>query len=151
MRTTVILGGVAAIHAGITWPATATLAFLALTVGLSFAAERVAVRAGLLVHRTGPRLAGVPVAALAGWTAAVYVWYRVALLAVGVDPAAPVLAAALATASDAVADPHGVASGLWDYPDPGLPGPRFRGVPWWNFAGWFLLTLVVTAAVQPFV
>ncbi|MFB6154262.1 MAG: carotenoid biosynthesis protein [Haloferacaceae archaeon] len=132
-------------HAGLTWGPAAAVGFAAVAVAAAFVAERLVLSLGLLVHHTRPQLAGVPVWALLGWVGAFYVSYRVALLAV--SPAlAPLAAAGLATAADVAADPRGVADGLWSYPESRLSRPRYRGVPWWNFAGWLVLTATVSWA-----
>lgn len=136
--------GLAAItlaHALVTWPLDRTVVLFAGGAVIAFVAEALVIRSGLLEHHTGPQVAGVPVAVAAVWPAVVYVWYRIALLAV--DPGLPgaVLTAVLATAWDAVTDPPQVGD-LWSYPPSPLSEPRFRGVPWWNFAGWLLIVFV---------
>ena len=40
-------------------------------------------------------------------------------------------------------DPPAVEDGVWSYPEHDLSSPRFRGVPWWNFAGWFVNVFVI--------
>lgn len=146
---TVLLGTVAVAHAAVTWPTTAVLAFFGGGALVAFAAEVLAVRAGWLAHHVGPQVLGVPLYALAGWTGTVYVAFRLALLATD-GPTAVLLAGALATAYDALTDHRGVAAGLWSYTDD-LPGPRPRGVPWWNFLGWFVVGTATAALALPFV
>ncbi|MFB6137382.1 MAG: carotenoid biosynthesis protein [Halobacteriaceae archaeon] len=131
-------GLLALAHAALTWPAAAVLACFGGGALVAFAAEVVAARAGWLVHRTGPAVAGVPVPALLGWTGTVYLALRVALL-VADGAAAVAVTAALATGFDALTDHRGVVDGLWAYTDD-LPGPRPRGVPWWNYAGWVAIS-----------
>lgn len=143
----VILGALALVHAGFVWSPGAALRFGAVAVGSSLGAELFVVRAGWLDHRLEPQVWGVPLAALSGWVAAIYGWYQVAVLFV--PGVAPIAAALLATGADLVIDPFGVRAGLWSYPRPGVPGPRLYDVPWWNFAGWFVLTVVVTTIGTP--
>lgn len=136
--------GIAAIvHAAVTWSVEAAFGFLVVAVGSAFVMEWLIVRLGALVHHTQPAVRGVPVAVLAGWVGATYLWYRVAVLVVGVSAVTSVIAATLATAADASVDHRGVEAGLWTYhPRTVIPGPQIRGVPWWNFAGWFVLTFL---------
>lgn len=150
-KLTVVLlltAGITIGHAALAWSPFAAVAFVGLAVSSAFLAEAAVVRLGLLRHATGPQLLGVPIGALAGWLVAIYIWYRVALLVLGVVLLTPVFAGALATAFDLLVDPRGVDRGLWRYPESRLSRLRFRGVPWWNFVGWFLLTTVVTAVLQ---
>ena len=60
-----------------------------------------------------------------------------------------VVAAVIATAYDVLTDFRGVADGHWTYTDD-LPGPRHRGVPWWNFAGWLTISGLTAAFAVPF-
>ncbi|MGB9963448.1 carotenoid biosynthesis protein [Halobacterium hubeiense] len=136
--TTVAVGLLALAHAALTWPPAAVLAFFAGGAAVAFVAEAVVVRLGWLDHHVGREVLGVPVYVLFGWTGVVYVAFRAALLVADGWPAVA-LAAALATGYDALVDHRGVADGRWTYTDD-LPGPRFRGVPWWNFAGWFAIS-----------
>ena len=142
------LGAAALAHAAITWPTHATFAFFAGGALVAFLAEAVAVNAGWLDHHVGRGVLGVPLHLLAGWTGTVYVAFRVALLATEGWPAVA-LGATLATGYDALTDHRGVAAGHWSYTG-GPPGPRFRGVPWWNFAGWFAFSAATAALALPF-
>lgn len=146
--TTVALGVVALVHAAFTWPPGATVALFAGGAAVAFVAEAVAVRAGWLEHHVGPKLLGVPLFVLLGWTGTVYVAFRVALLATD-GWTAVVAAAVLATTYDLLTDHRGVADGHWSYTDD-LPGPRYRGVPWWNFAGWFVVSCLTAGLALPF-
>jgi putative membrane protein len=151
--TTAGLGVAATGHAALTWGPTAAVRYLAVAISLSFVAEVVVVWLGLLEHHTTPRLLGVPVAALLGWTGVTYLCYRAVTLVVDPAaaglPAAPLLAAALATVLNLWTDPGGVENGFWTYPPAAVSRLRYRAVPWWNFAGWFVLTGVVTALGAP--
>lgn len=136
--STVALGVVALGHALLTWPLPRTGLLFAGGATLAFVAEVVGVHLGLLEHHTGPKLLDVPLSALFGWTGLIYVAVRVALLVTAGAPAV-LLAAVLTTTYDLLTDHRGVADGYWTYTDD-LPGPRYRGVPWWNYAAWFVLT-----------
>lgn len=128
-------------HALLTWPLAETAALFVGGVALAFAAEAPAVRAGLFTHYLRPQVAGVPVSVLLAWPAVVYLAVQVASLAVEGPLAVAGVAAAVATLADAVIEPRAVAAGAWTYTD-ALPGPRVRGVPWWNAAGWFVVVFV---------
>lgn len=148
VASTVAIGVVALAHAALTWPGRATLAFFGGGALVAFVAEVVVVALGWLDHHVGPKVAGVPLYVLFGWTGVVYAAFRVALLATDGWPAV-VAAAVLATAYDVLTDHRGVADGHWTYTDD-LPGPRYRGVPWWNFAGWFAISCITAAFAAPF-
>jgi len=136
--TTTAMGLVAIAHAALTWPLEATLAFFAGGAVIAFIAEAIVINLGWLEHHVGPKLLGVPLYVLFGWTGVVYVSFRVALLVVDGWPAVA-LGAAIATIYDLLTDYRGVAEGHWTYTD-NLPGPRLREVPWWNFAGWVVIS-----------
>lgn len=129
-------------HALLTWPLRATIALFAGGIVVAFACEAVVIRAGLLRHRLRPAVAGVPVTLVLAWPAITYATYRVAGLVVPAGLTAATLAALLATAFDVLIDPALTAAGRWTYPDAVVSEPRFRGVPWWNFAGWLTITFV---------
>jgi len=141
--TTTAIGLLALVHAVLTWPLEATLAFFAGGAVIAFVAEAVVINLGWLEHHVGPKVLGVPLYVLFGWTGAVYVAFRVALLVVD-GWLAVALGAAIATTYDLLTDHRGVAEGHWTYTDD-LPGPRLRAVPWWNFAGWVVISAATTA------
>lgn len=138
VATTAGIGVLALAHAALTWPVEATVAFFGGGALVAFVAEVVVVNLGWLDHHAGRQVLGVPLYVLLGWTGTVYVAFRLALLAVSGWPAVA-LGAALATAFDVLTDPQGVADGRWTYTDD-LPGPRFADVPWWNYAGWVVIS-----------
>jgi hypothetical protein len=140
----VALGLGALAHAALSWPIGMTLAFFGVGAAVAFVAEAVVIRLGFLEHHIGPKILGVPLYALFGWTGVIYVAFRFALL-VAEGWAAVVLAALLATGYDALTDPRGVSEGFWSYTDD-LPGPRYRGVPWWNTVGWLVISAVTAGA-----
>lgn len=148
VATTITLGLVALAHAVSTWPLSATLAFFGGGVLVALIAEAVVINLGWLEHHLSPKLAGVPIYALFGWTGTMYVAFRIALLFTD-GWLAVTAAAVLATTYDVLADHRGVADGYWTYTDD-LPGPRFRGVPWWNFVGWLVISWVTAAFAVPF-
>jgi hypothetical protein len=146
---TVVAGGFAVlVHAALTWPATAVVAFFGGGAAIAFVAEAVVVNLDWLEHHVGPKLLGVPLYVLFAWTMVVYLAFRVALLVTDGWPAV-VLAAALATSYDVLADNQGVEDGHWTYTDD-LPGPRHRSVPWWNYLGWVLISGATAAITLPY-
>lgn len=145
---TIGTGLVALAHAILTWPIEATLALFGGGIVVAFVAEAVVIHSGWVDHHIGPKLLGVPLYLLLGWTGTVYIVYRVALRWTG-GWTAVVVAALLATGYDVLTDHRGVAEGFWSYTDD-LPGPRFRGVPWWNYLGWVLVTGATAALARPF-
>lgn len=146
--TTVLFGAVALGHAALTWPLQATLALFVGGALLAFIGEAIVVALDLLEHHVGPNVLGVPLYVLAGWTAVIYVALRIALL-VASGLAAVLLAAAIATGYDVLTDNRGVENGLWTYTDD-VPGPRHVAVPWWNYAGWFVISAVTGSLVVAF-
>lgn len=145
----VVAGGLSVlVHAALTWPANAVLAFFGGGAVVAFVAEAVVINLDLLEHHVGPKFLGVPLYVLFGWTTVVYVAFRVALLVVTGWQAVAV-AAVLATGYDVLLDHRGVQEGGWSYTDD-LPGPRHRGVPWWNYLGWFVVSSVTAALALPF-
>ncbi|NEU55843.1 carotenoid biosynthesis protein [Halorussus sp. MSC15.2] len=145
--TTVAVGVAALVHAVFTWPLDATVALFVGGAAVAFVAEAVAIGLGWLEHHIGPKLLGVPLYVLLGWTGVIYVVFRVGLLVTD-GAAAVAVAALLATGYDLLADHHGVEDGHWTYTDD-LPGPRRRGVPWWNYAGWTVISAVTAGLALP--
>ena len=135
---TVSIGVLALGHALLTWPGSAVLALFGGGAVVAFVAEAAVVQLGWLDHHIGPKLVGVPLYVLLGWTGVIYVAFRSALLVTSGWPAV-IAAAVLATTYDLLTDYRGVEDGYWTYTDD-LPGPRYRSVPWWNFAGWLLIS-----------
>lgn len=146
---TLFVGTVALVHALVTWPLRATVALFLGGAAMAFLAEAVGVRLGLLRQHTRPQVAGVPVVVVLAWPATAYVFYRTAALLISGGLPAALLAAVAATLFDGVTDHIGVERGFWDYPPSSVPGPRIRGVPWWNFLAWF--GLVFLTAMLPII
>lgn len=144
----ILLWAAALGHALVTWPGTATVAFFGGGSMVAFIAEAAVINRGWLAHHVEPQIRGVPIYVLAGWPGIVYVAYRLALLATGGLPAVA-LGAGLATGHDLVTDHLGVERGHWTYTDD-LPGPRYRGVPWWNYLGWAVISAVTASLAVPF-
>ena len=146
--TTVAIGIIALAHAAVTWPLVATVAFFCGGAIIAFVAEAIAINRGWLAHHIGPKLVGVPLYILFGWTGVVYVSFRLALLVTD-GWIAVVAAGVLATSYDVLIDHRGVEDGHWTYTDD-LPGPRHRDVPWWNFGGWLVISCLTAAFAIPF-
>lgn len=143
VATTAVLGAAAFGHALFTWPVAAVAVLFGGGTVLAFLGEVVVVSRGWLVHHLEPAVLGVPLYALLGWVATIYVAVRIALL-VTAGWQTVVVAATLTTVYDIATDHYGVSAGFWTYTDD-LAGPRFRGVPWWNHGGWFVVTGLTTA------
>lgn len=142
------LGVVAFLHAALTWPGAATAAFFGGGMVVAFVAEATAIGLGWLEHHIGPKVLGVPLYLLLAWPGTVYILFRlVGLVTSGWLTVGGT--AAVATAYDILTDHYGVAEGHWSYTD-GIPGPRYRGVPWWNFVGWFVISAATAALALPF-
>ena len=146
--TTITVGVISLVHAIVTWPVSATLALFGGGALVAFIAEAIAINLGWLDHNIGPKAVGVPLYLLFGWTGTIYVAFRVALLVTD-GWAAVAVAAVLATTYDVFTDHVGVEDGHWIYTDD-LSGPRYRGVPWWNYVGWLLISCLTAAFAVPF-
>lgn len=144
----VTFGLVALGHAILTWPTSALLVLFGGGALLAFAGEAIVIHFGLLEHHIGPKLLGVPLYVLFGWTGVLYVCFRIALL-ITTGWVTVVLTALLATGFDIRTDPAGVADGRWTYTD-NIPGPRHNGVPWWNYTGWFLICTSIATLTAPY-
>lgn len=147
-----VVGSAALAHAVRIWPALTTLTMFLGGAVIALLAEAVGVRWGLLRHHARPQLFGVPVVVLLAWPATAYVFYRAAVLVAPSGLPAALLAATTATLFDVATDHVGVDRGHWEFPPSAVPGPRSRGVPWWNFVAWFcliLLTAMLPVLVGP--
>ena len=147
---TLLFAAAALAHALLTWPLRSTLVLFVGGATIAFLGEAAVIRLGLLRHHVGPRVAGVPLVVLAAWPATVYVFYRAATLVAPPGVEAAALAAVAATLFDGFQDPAGVRRGLWSYPKSPDSEPRFRGVPWWNFAGWLAVVFVTAMLAAQF-
>ncbi len=144
----VAIGILALAHAAVTWPLFATVAFFLGGAIVAFVAEVIAIYRGWLEHHIGPKLVGVPLYILFGWTGLVYIAFRVALLVTD-GWIAVATAGVIATSYDLLVDHRGVEDGSWTYSDD-FPGPRYRGVPWLNFVGWLVISCITAALATPF-
>lgn len=142
-----VLSGLAAagagVHAVTHWSLTATLFLFGVGTMTAFVAEAVVISRGWLKHHVTPAILGVPLYILCGWVVTLYLVITIAL-SITSEWAAVVLAASLATGYDMIVDHQGVRVGLWSYTG-GPPGPSLGAVPWWNFAGWFVITASVAS------
>jgi putative membrane protein len=129
-------------HALLTWPLADVLVLFVGGAAVAFLVEAPAIRAGVFTHHLRPRVAGIPVTILLAWPSVVYVAVRVASLLVEGAVAVAVAATVLATLADVAMDPPAVADGAWEFRGEWIPGPWFREVPWWNFAGWLVVVFV---------
>jgi uncharacterized membrane protein len=130
------------------------LAVLAVTGGGGFVVEVLGVQTGVpfgdysYSASVGPRLFGVPPVIGLAWT--MLAWPAVLAARRLVEgPLARVLVGAWALASwDLFLDPQMVAAGIWRWrhPDPHLPG--VPSVPLTNYAGWMLVALFMSTALQ---
>lgn len=148
VTSTLGLGAVTLAHALLTWPLGATLALFGGGAVIAFVGEATVVSLGWLEHAIRPKLVGVPLYLLAGWTAITYGGFRVSLL-VADGWVAVAVGAGLATSCDILTDHRGVQNGFWRYTDDWV-GPRYRGVPWWNYAGWALISGCTAGLAVPF-
>jgi putative membrane protein len=134
-----------------------SLIFLAVALTIALAFEAFAVnRSRLLTHQIHPQLMGVPIAILFGWFVALAASYAVTAVLWGRRYVAVTAAgtAALATLLDFTLDPMGLATGWWMWQRPGgyatsLQGINgVAGIPWSNFAGWLVLTVLVVVCFE---
>lgn len=136
------------VHAALTWPLSAVLAFFGGGAVISFGAEAMVINRGWLEHHIEPKAFGVPLYALFGWTGMIYIAYRLALL--GTDGwIAVAVTAVLATTYDGLTDHRGVSQGYWTYTED-VSGPRYRGVPWWTFLGLVIIISLTAALAMQF-
>lgn len=143
-----LLGSLGVIHGLLTWPIEAVGAFFIGGAAVAFLAEAFVINLGWLEHHIGPKILGVPIYVLLAWTGLLYIVFRLTLLVTsGTD--AVLLTAVIATGYDILTDHQGVEQGHWTYTDD-LPGPRYRGVPWWNYAGWLCISAITPSLAIPF-
>ena len=141
-------------HAATTRSAATGLAVLAVGAGIGLSAELIGVHTGIpfgRYHYTGElgvRLWGAPVIVALAWTMLAWPSAVVARRLVS-GPVARVLVGAWAmAAADLFLDPQLVAAGGWSWSSttPHLPG--IPTIPLSNFAGWLLVSLVLSAVMQ---
>jgi putative membrane protein len=138
----------AAASRGIAWAAR----YAVLALGIGWTAEAVGTTTGLpfgeylYTDSLGPKLGPVPLVIPLAWAMMAYP-VLLAARAVSRRPAVQVLyGAALLTSWDLFLDPQMVAEGHWVWADPSPALPGIPGIPALNFAGWFLVGLVLFSA-----
>jgi putative membrane protein len=130
------------------------LQMLAATAGVGFLAEIVGVHTGVpfgsysYAASLGPRVAGVPLLIAAAWVMLAWPAALAARRLVRGRAARVVLGAWALTAWDVYLDPQMVAAGHWRWRSPVAALPGVPQVPGTNFAGWFLVGLLVSALLQ---
>ena len=95
--------------------------------------------------RIWPRLLGVPVLIPFAWLMMLPPSWAVARRLSKSYPRFIVLSALAFTAWDLFLDPQMVKWNIWVWKRPGV----YFGIPWVNFAGWFLAAALITALVRP--
>lgn len=141
-------------HAATTRSPRVALTVLGVSAGLGFAAEVVGVHTGLPFGEyhysgvLGPRAFGVPLIVALAWTMLAWPSALVARRLVHGRLARVLVGAWALTAADVFLDPQLVALGGWAWADPTPHLPGVPGVPLTNFAGWLLVALVLSAALQ---
>ncbi len=145
----VALGATTALaHACASYGLIRGVAGAAAVMTLGWAAEAVGLATGIPFGaydyspgRLGPTLLGVPLVVAAAWFLGSYpIWALAARL-----PAAWRIPAAAATLVgwDLYLDPQMIADGRWTWRDPSPHLPGLDAVPVSNFAGWFVVGLIV--------
>lgn len=140
------VGGVT--HAILFWPIRAAIAVFLGGMIIVFVAEVIVAKGNLVIHHVEPKFVDVPIYVLFGWPATVYILFRLALF-VGDGMVAVGLTGIIAVLYDIPTEQNGLEHELWEYTEAGR-GPQFNGVPWWNFAGWFVISAVTASLALPF-
>lgn len=139
-------------HAAGTRGAAWALRYAVLAMSIGWGAEALGTTTGwpfgqyAYTETLGPKLGPVPLVIPLAWTMMAYP-VLLASRAVSRRPAVQVVyAAALLTSWDLFLDPQMVAEGHWVWADPVPALPGIPGIPAQNFAGWFLVGLVLFGA-----
>jgi uncharacterized membrane protein len=156
----VLLAGASLSHAWVTRGPGAFAALAVVAGGGAFVAEAVGLRTGLpfgaydYTGSLGREVLGVPLLVPLAWTMMAWPALLVARrLTAGLGsvarPAATALVAAWAlTAWDVFLDPQMVEAGHWVWADPSPALPGVPGIPLTNFAGWLVVSLLITASLD---
>lgn len=138
----------AAATRGPRWAAT----YAAISLGAGWIAEAVGTTTGwpfgeyAYAGSLGPSIGPVPWVIPLAWTMMSYPVLLAARRTTGSRVVQTIYAAALLTAWDLFLDPQMVAEGHWRWSDDGAALPGVPGIPAQNFAGWFLVGLLLFAA-----
>ncbi|MBT0771066.1 carotenoid biosynthesis protein [Kineosporia sp. J2-2] len=164
VASVLLLTAAGVLHAALRWSPGHAVLLVLVAGGIGLAAETVGVHTGypfgeyLYTDRLGPRIAGVPALVPIAWT---MIAYPALLLGrrLAARPGArsgrllttarTALVGGIALGSwDLYLDPQMTAQNAWRFahPHPGLPG--VPGIPLTNFAGWFLVAVVMIAALD---
>jgi uncharacterized membrane protein len=149
-----VFAGACLVHAATTRSLRAASAVLVTSAGLGFAAELVGVHTGWpfgSYHYTGvlgTRLFGVSLIVALAWTMLAWPSAVVARRLVRGPVARVLLGAWALTAADLFLDPQLVALHAWTWADTAWHLPGIASVPLSNYAGWAVVSLVLSAAMQ---
>lgn len=139
------------------WGAAKTLRVVALVASLGWAAEALGSRTGFpfgnysYTDSLQPQLFHVPVLIPLAWLMMLPPAWGVAqalssrFVARWQTPAFITLGALAMTAWDLFLDPQMVAWSLWEWQHP----DGFFGIPWGNYLGWLLVSVLITALIRP--
>ena len=150
----VVLAATCVLHAAASRGVRCAATLLATTAVPGFAVEVLGVHIGVPFGSysygtgLGTTLFGVPLVVGLAWT--MLAWpaaIAASRLATGACGRVIVGSWALASA-DVFLDPQLVAAGRWRWSDPAVHLPGVPGVPLTNYAGWLVVALVLSAAVQ---
>jgi uncharacterized membrane protein len=133
------------------------LVFFVLSLLIAFCFEAFAInRSRLLTHYTHPQIWNVPLPILFGWFVAVSASYAFVAALIGRRNITLTAAATgvVAMLLDFLLDPMGLGTGWWVWLRAGSYAPWLRGVngvsgiPWSNFVGWFVLSVLVVTSFE---
>lgn len=141
-------------HAWVTRGRRWALTYLAISAGLGWLVEAVGRSTGYPFgtydygDALGWKVAGVPVVIPFAWAMMAYPCLLLGRTLTRSRLLAPLAAAWTLAAWDLFLDPQMVGEGYWAfaYPEPGLPGSP--GIPLTNYAGWFLVAVLMMAALD---
>lgn len=152
--TVVVFAATCLVHAALTRGTGRAGRLLLVTAVPGFAVEALGVRTGVpfgdyaYSHRLGPLVLDTPVVVALAWT--MLAWpAALAARRLVAGPVARVLVGAWALAGcDLFLDPQLVAAGGWHWSDPSPHLPGVPAVPLTNYAGWLVVAIAMSWAVQ---